>query len=252
MESHRSAIVTGGSAGIGFAIADMLAGEGWDLTLVARDPAKLDVAAQTLRAHGRTVQTAPANVADLDTAPDVCAAHLNTFGSIDMLVNNAGVGFVGPIEDKSGKQLELEIALNFTASYRLLQSCIPGLKKAAADHEASYVVNVSSMTARENPPNGSVYAAMKAALVSLSNTAHAELSRSGVHVTALLPGLVDTPGTGWVDANSRDGMLTANDVGEAVRFLIRTSARCFVPEIMMTTAGPSIWHSPIDWDTAST
>lgn len=92
-------------------------------------------------------------------------------------------------------------------------------KPTAADNGASYFINLSSMTARENPPNGSVYAATKAVLVSLSNAAHAELSRAGVHVTALLPGLVDTPGTAWVDAASRDEMLAATDVarGRAIR-----------------------------------
>ncbi|MGY0499268.1 SDR family NAD(P)-dependent oxidoreductase [Nocardia sp. FBN12] len=252
METHRSAIVTGGSAGIGLAIADMLADEGWDLTLVARDPAKLEAAAGMLAVHGTQVQTHPANLADPDAAAQVGLAHLDRFGRLDMLVNNAGIGLVGPIERKTGKQLDLELSLNFKASYIILQSCIAPLKKAAAEHGASYVINVSSMAARENGPNASVYAATKAALVSLSNVAHAELSRSGVHVTALLPGFVDTPGTGWADSGIRDQMFDAADVAEAVRFLVRTSPRCFVPEIMMTTAGPSIWHSPLDWDTAST
>ncbi|GAA2335282.1 hypothetical protein GCM10010170_015120 [Dactylosporangium salmoneum] len=111
---------------------------------------------------------------------------------------------------------------------------------------------MSSLAARISPPNGSVYAATKSALVSLSNAAHAELSRHGVHVTALLPGFVDTPGTAWADPAVRGAMLPASDLAEAVRFLIRTSARCYVPELMMTTAGPNVLHSLIDWDTAAT
>jgi len=66
-------------------------------------------------------------------------------------------------------------------------------------------------------------------------------------VTALLPGFVDTPGTSWADAAARDQMLLASDVAEAVRFVLRTSARCFVPEIMLTSSGPGL-HALIDWD----
>lgn len=252
MDTPRAAIITGGSAGIGLAVAQMLSDEKWDLTLVARDRAKLEFAAADLRARGSSVETVPANLADPDLGSLIAATHVERFGSIDMLVNNAGVGFVGPIATKTPKQLDLELTLNFKAAYLVLQACIPALKVSAAERGASYVVNVSSLTAKENPPNGSTYAASKAALLSLSNVAHAELSRSGIHVTALLPGFVDTPGTAWADPTIRPQMLRATDIAEAVRFLSRTSTQCFIPELMMTTAGPSVWHSPIDWDAATT
>lgn len=67
-------------------------------------------------------------------------------------------------------------------------------------------------------------------------------------VTALLPGFVEE----WVEPAVRDQMMPPDDLAEAVRFLVRTSGRRFVPEITMTTAGPGIWHSPIDWDAATT
>ncbi|MTD53062.1 SDR family NAD(P)-dependent oxidoreductase [Amycolatopsis pithecellobii] len=248
--SSRTALITGGSAGIGLAIAQMLAEEGFDLTLVARDENKLGSAARGLVPLGARVATLSANLASPDVGTRAVESHLAEFGGLDVLVNNAGVGFVGPIADKSPKQLELELSLNFKAAYLTLQAAIPSLVKSAAAGGKSVVVNVSSLTAKENPPNGSAYAATKAALVSLSNVAHAELSRHGIHVTALLPGFVDTPGTSWAPGSIRDRMLTADDVAEAVRFLLRTSDRCFVPEIMMTTAGPSVWHSPIDWERA--
>jgi short-subunit dehydrogenase len=247
----RSAIITGGSAGIGLAIARMLVQEGWSLTLVARQQDRLETAAYAL-GGGESVRTFSANLAHDAAVDAITAHHLDHFGSLDLLVNNAGVGFVGPIVDKTAKQLDLEVRLNFTSSYRLLQACIPALKRSAAAEGASYVVNVSSLAARMSPANGSTYAATKAGLVSLSNSAHAELSRHGIHVTALLPGLVDTPGTSWATGMDRKDMMADDDVAEAVRFLLRTSGRCFVPEIMLTTAGPSVLHSPIDWDAAST
>lgn len=103
------------------------------------------------------------------------------------------------------------------------------------------------MTAREAPPNASAYAATKAALVALSHSAHAELSKQGIHVTALLPGFVDTPGTQWAEDRMRDRMILASDVAEAVRCVLRTSNRCFIPEILLTSEGAGL-HQLVDWD----
>jgi NAD(P)-dependent dehydrogenase (short-subunit alcohol dehydrogenase family) len=245
----RSALITGGSAGIGLAIAKALAEDGWNLTLAARDHAKLNTAAQALRVAGHTVHTIAVNLAD-DVAETVVTEHLETHGGLDLLVNNAGVGLVGPMEMKTARALELEIGLNFRSAYRAVQAAIPALRKSALAHGASYVVNVSSMTAREAPPNASAYAATKAALVALSGSAHKELSPDGIHVTALLPGFVDTPGTGWADGAMRERMLLASDVAEAVRFLLRVSPRCFIPDLMLTSAGAGL-HELIDWNTVS-
>jgi NAD(P)-dependent dehydrogenase (short-subunit alcohol dehydrogenase family) len=249
---RRSAIVTGGSAGIGLATARVLAELGWDLTLVGRDAGKLERGARSLAGFGRRVAVHSANLADRACLAPIVDAHLGRYAGLDLLANNAGVGLVSPIAAKSAKHLDLEMSLNFTSAYLLLQLCIEHLKRSAAAHGASWVVNVSSLTARQNPPNGSVYAASKAALISLSHTAHAELSRFGVHVTALLPGFVDTPGTAWAGSEGRESMVAASDVGQAVRFLLSTSPSCFVPELMLTTAGPGVLHSPIDWEGAAT
>lgn len=103
------------------------------------------------------------------------------------------------------------------------------------------------MAARETPPFASVYSATKAALTALSRSLHSELSPQGIHVTALTPGLVDTPGTSWAPENTRGSMVQASDVAEAVRFLLRTSARCFVPELPLTSVGAGM-HELVDWN----
>jgi short-subunit dehydrogenase len=248
----RTALITGGSAGIGLAVGRALVHDGWGVTIVARNESRLAAAASELRTAGAEVGTVAANMAKDEAVAVVVDAHLERFGGMDLLVNNAGVGLIGPIVEKSARALDLELALNFRSAYRMIQASIPALVQAAARHGKALIVNVSSLTALENPPNGSVYAATKAALVSLSRSAHAELSRKGVLVTALLPGLVDTPGASWADPSIRDQMLLPSDVAEAVLFLLRTSGRCFVPEIIMSSAGPSVLHSPIDWDSVAT
>lgn len=243
--SPRYALVTGGSAGIGFAIAQMLVDEGWSVTICGRDPDKLARAAQQL---GPNVQPVAANLAASDAPDAVLNQHLLRFGQLDLLVNNVGLGGLGDIEHKTDKSLDLEIELNFRVVFRLLRASIPSLRASAQRHGKSTVVNVSSLAARQTPPNVSVYAATKAAVVALSNSAHAELSRDGIQVTALLPGFVDTPGASWASGEAREVMVEASDVAESVRFLLRTSDRCFVPELMITTAGPGVLHSPVDWE----
>jgi len=213
----------------------MLVDEGWAVTICGRDQAKLDATAQAL---GGQVVAVTASLADTDAPKRLTAQHLERFGTLDLLVNNVGIGKHAPIAEKTDKALDLEIAVNFRAAFRLLRSCIPSLQASARLRGKSTVINVSSLVARQCPPNVSVYAATKAALVALSHSAHAELSRDGIQVTALLPGFVETPGASWAQEPSGAVMMPAEDIAEAVRFLLRTSPRSFVPELVMTTAGP--------------
>lgn len=243
--SPGSALVTGGSAGIGLAIASMLVQDGWAVTIVGRDQDKLGQAVESLASRAGAVHGVPANLAN-EVAADVVAGHLARYDSLDLLVSNAGIGLVGPLEARAPKALDLEISLNLRAAIRLLQESLPALRRSARKHGASHVVNVSSMAAKETPPFTSVYSATKAALVAFSRSAHAELSPEGIHVTALLPGLVETPGASWASADNHSSMMQPSDVAEAVRFLLRTSPQCFVPEVQLTTAGSGL-HELVDW-----
>jgi NAD(P)-dependent dehydrogenase (short-subunit alcohol dehydrogenase family) len=242
---RRAALVTGGSAGIGFSIAQMLIGEGWSVTICGRKESKLVTAAHQL---GPAAHYVVANLARPDDADRLLAEHINRFGHLDLLVNNVGVGGLGPIEHKSDQALDLELELNFRVAFRLMRAGIPHLRASARRRGKATIVNVSSLVARQTPPMVSVYAATKAALVALSNSAHGELSRDGIQVTALLPGFVDTPGASWAADAAQYRMIAASDVAESVRFILRTSSRCFVPELMLTGAGVGVLHSPVDWE----
>lgn len=241
--STPAALVTGGSAGIGLAIAAMLVDQGWSVTLVGRDREKLLSAAAKLGSD--RVHVVAANLAH-DLARDVVAEHVRRHARLDLLVNNAGAGLIGPIQQKTSKELDLELTLNLRSAVRLIQEALPQLSDAARSNGASWIINVSSMTATETPPYASVYSATKAALVALSRSLHAELSPDGIHVTALTPGLVDTPGTSWVPEHTRDRMIPAEDVAAAVRFLLGQTSRCFVPVLPLVTAGAGM-HELVDW-----
>ncbi|KAB2384831.1 SDR family NAD(P)-dependent oxidoreductase [Actinomadura montaniterrae] len=236
-QGARAALITGGSAGIGRAIAEMLAGEGYGLTLMARKPDRLRECVTALESGGASVLGVAGNAAleeDLDRA---VAEHRDRFGRLDVLVNNAGVGLHGSIEETSVKHLDLQLAVNLRAAQILMSKTAPLLRKAGAEHGKALVVNVSSMFGRYPQAGTAAYSTTKAALVALSAAAHGELSTSGVQVTALCPGATDTPGFAWAADRKGDVMMPSSDVAEAVRFLLRTSGRCFVPEIALAVAG---------------
>jgi short-subunit dehydrogenase len=115
------------------------------------------------------------------------------------------------------------------------------LREAGAIHGKGLVVNNSSLLGRHPQPYVAAYAATKAALIALSQSAHGELSSSGIQVSALCPGWVDTPGTDWVTGTEKSSMIQAGDVAEAVLFLLRTSPRCIVPELSMASPGPDVF-----------
>ncbi|HEX8066447.1 MAG TPA: SDR family oxidoreductase [Thermoleophilaceae bacterium] len=233
----RAALVTGGSSGIGLAIARALGQDGYSLTVSARRPEKLEQAVEGLRGDGLDVESVPANMAREEDVKDVVAKHRERWGRLDVLVNNAGVGIGGPIAEHETKKLDMQLDVNLRAVYLTLRECIPMLKEAAAEHRKALVVNTASIAGKFGQPWLAAYSATKAGVVGLSEAAHGELSGDGIQVTAFCPGFVDTPMTGWVENVPPEEMIQPEDIAEAVRFLLRTSPACIVPEIQFIRPG---------------
>src|SRR5215471_15683757 len=132
--SGRAALVTGGSSGIGFAIARALGEDGYGITLSARRPDKLEAAAKELADAGIDVQAVPANTAKEEEIQAVVNAHKERFGRMDVLINNAGVGVGSTIEAADTKKLDLQFDVNLRGVYLALRESIPLLKEAGAEH----------------------------------------------------------------------------------------------------------------------
>ena len=113
--SERAAIVTGASRGIGLALAETLAAEGYALTVSARKPDTLEAAADRLRASGAEVEAVPANLADAESIAAIVARHRERFGRLDVLVNNAGVGIGATAADHQTKHVDLQLGVNLRA-----------------------------------------------------------------------------------------------------------------------------------------
>jgi NAD(P)-dependent dehydrogenase (short-subunit alcohol dehydrogenase family) len=228
----RAALITGGSSGIGLAIARALGEDGYRLTISARRPDKLEAAANQLREQGVDVEAVPANMANEEEIRGIVAAHKDRLGRLDVLVNNAGIGIGGAVADAETKKLDLQLDVNLRAVYLLARESIPLLKEAGAEHGKALMANTASIAGKHGQGWLAAYSATKFGVVGLSQALHKELSSDGIQVTAICPAFVATPMTDWVEGQvPKEEMIQPEDIAEAIRFLLRTSRHCVVPEM---------------------
>jgi len=238
---ERAAIVTGASRGIGLALARVLAEEGYALTLSARKPDLLEQSADELRDQGAEVQHVAANVADEDAVRNVVARHREAFGRLDLLVNNAGVGVGAAVDEHQAKYVDLQLAVNIRAIVLFYRECTELLRAAGAEHGNALVVNMASMAGKSPQPFLSVYSATKAAAVAYTAAMNKELNGDGVKSVAFCPGFVDTDMSDFVKESIRaEDMLRPSDIAEAMRFVLRLSPNCVIPEIVFQRPGEVI------------
>jgi NAD(P)-dependent dehydrogenase (short-subunit alcohol dehydrogenase family) len=239
--AERAAIVTGASSGIGLEIARMLGEEGYSITMAARRPEKLDAAAKELTDAGFDVHAVPASLADEAEVQKVVAAHKERYGRLDVLVNNAGVGVGSTVGDIQTKFLDLQIDVNLRSIVLFYRECVELLGQAAAEHSNALVVNTASISGKRAEAWLSVYSATKHAVVGWTEAMNKELGSQGIKSTALCPAFVDTPMTDFVKGQVKaEEMIRPQDIAESVRFLLRVSPACVVPEMMFVRPGDAL------------
>ena len=229
----RAALITGGSSGIGLAIARALAEDGYAMTISSRRAEKLEATAEVFRSEGHEVQAVPAQIADEEELKSVVAAHREAYGRLDVLANNAGVGMGEAIHELTAKKVDLQIEVNLRSLMLMTRECLPMLREAGAEHRKALIVNTASVAGKAGQPWLSVYSATKFAVVGFSQATQREVTGQGIAVTALAPGFVDTPMTEFVKEQvPAEEMIQPTDIAEAVRFLLKTSPNCVIPEIV--------------------
>ena len=239
--TKRAALITGASSGIGLAIARTLGEEGFALTVSARRAQKLSTAAEELLADGLEVQSVVANMTEEEDVVSAFAKHRETYGRLDVLVNNAGVGIGAPMEEIQTKHLDMQLAVNLRALILGTREGLPMLREAGEEHGKALILNTASIAGKGGQAWLSIYAATKAAVINFTQSTHREAGGSGVQCTALAPGLVDTAMTEFAKGEvPAEQMIQTTDLGEAVRFLLHTSPNCHVPEIVFTRPGEGL------------
>ncbi len=177
-------IITGASMGIGKAIAELLGGEGAHIVLAARKEAELKKVAEKI-SGAHIVRTDMTSVKDID---NLIAETLKKFGRIDVLVNNAGQGIYGAVENTNIENYRRIFELNVVGPLIAMQKVIPIMRKQGG----GTIINISSMVSKAYYPYLGAYASTKYALNALSLTARAELEKDNIIINIMLPGMTDT------------------------------------------------------------
>lgn len=186
---ERVALITGASRGIGLAIAQVFGAAGARLALVARDAARLEQAAEQLRAQGYTALECACDVSvEAEVQAVVRRVHVE-FGRVDILVNNAGILQAGHITDFSAVDWERMIAVNLNSAFYFCRAVAPLMMA----QKSGRILNISSITAQTGGVSGSVqYAASKGALLSFTKTLARDLAPHHITVNAIAPGQIET------------------------------------------------------------
>jgi NAD(P)-dependent dehydrogenase (short-subunit alcohol dehydrogenase family) len=236
--AERAALITGASSGIGLAIAEVLGEEGYALTVAARRPEKLEAAADGLRDKGYDVTHVAGNLGDEATIQEVVRAHRDAYGRLDVLVNNAGVGIGETVDELTTKKVDLQLNTNLRSIFLFYRETMDLLRAAGEEHRNALVVNTASISGKVGEAWLSVYSATKHGVVGFTEAMNKELGTAGVKSTALCPAFVDTPMTDFVKGHvPAETMITTQDVAESVRYLLKTSPGCVVPEIQFLQPG---------------
>jgi short-subunit dehydrogenase len=230
-KTQRVALVTGAGRGIGRATALALAREGYALCLAARSFDELE---ETRRLSGLEPARSLIVLIDLageNSPQELFDAALEHFGQIDVLINNAGGAPPRtPLLKTSAATQDRILAVNLRAPIALARLAAARMVKNGG---GGAIVNIASAAARSTPPGEAVYAAAKAGLIAFSRAAFAELRSSGVKLSVIIPGLVDTALIPHNKHLDRTLMLAAEDVAEAVMTVLRTPARACPAEIVL-------------------
>jgi len=181
-------LITGGSRGLGLVLARHICAEGGSVALIARDPEELARAKADLAPRGGVVLTIQCDLLDASQIGAAIRQIIDRFGKIDILINNAGIIEVGPLEHMTREDFERAMQLHFWAPYELVSQIVPEMRTWGGGR----IVNISSIGGKVAVPHLAPYSVSKFALTGFSDAIRAELARDNIHVTTVAPGMMRT------------------------------------------------------------
>jgi len=233
----RRAIVTGGSRGIGRAIAKAILLEGGQVMITGLDPQRLDTAVRSLGAEaGQSDRVAGAavDVRDRGAVDRLVAETARRFGGLDTLINNAGIGVFGEVVSTSDADWSRVIDTNLTGAFYCARAAIPELRRSGG----GWIINIASLAGRNFFPGGAAYCASKAALIAFSEALMQEVRFDDIRVSVVMPGSVATEFSGPATDTDMSWKLSADDVAEAVVDLLRHPGRSLPSKVEIRPSKP--------------
>jgi NADP-dependent 3-hydroxy acid dehydrogenase YdfG len=243
----RIAVVTGASSGIGSAIATTLAARGAKVALLARRERKLAELVTEITAHGGTALGIPTDVTSKTSIDEAAAQIQKQFGTIDLLVNNAGIMLPAPVEELHTDQWQRQIDLNVSGVMNTIGSFLTRLIAATEEGRTVDLINMSSITAQYIYPNFAVYSASKAFVSHLTRHLRVELASQNIRVSLLEPGFVTTELQGHVtdegikawltNASETTQFVQPQDVADIVAFQVSLPHHVTVQQVVIMPTG---------------
>jgi NAD(P)-dependent dehydrogenase (short-subunit alcohol dehydrogenase family) len=227
----KKVLVTGASSGIGKATALALVRLGASVALVSRNPDRVLTEITAARKDEDVlVKAYPLDLADVSSVATKIEHIVTDFGGIDVLINNAGMAYIGEIIDMPLADWQKILDLNLTSVFQCIQAVLPIMRQQK--HGA--IVNVASIAAKQAFPKWGAYSASKFALLGMTQALAAEEQSHGIKVMSICPGSVNTPLWNTVDANfNREAMLQEKTIAESIIYLLSLPANAIVTEIVL-------------------
>ncbi len=234
----RTAVVTGGSRGIGLAIAEALLAAGANVVITGRDRAHLAEAARQLSQgdRGGRVHVEAADVSQPSQAAAAVGAAVKKFGGLDILINNAGVGVFAPVADMAVDDWQQTIATNLSGVFYCCHAAVPAMRTRGG----GWIINISSLAGKNPFTGGAAYCASKAGLNAFSEALMQEVRQDNIRVSYVMPGSVATSfGRGEGPGGpAADWKLTADDIAQVVMDLIAHPARSLPSRVEIRPSRP--------------
>jgi len=225
----KTALVTGASRGIGFAIARKLGLMGAKVAICARNSGKLEDAAARLRNDGVEMLAATADVASAAEIASLVTKAEKSLGSIEILVNNAGIGYFGHVQEADEKNWDSVLDTNLKSVFLLSKAVAPGMIERRTGH----IINIGSLAGKNAFKNGSIYCASKWGLMGLTECMAEDLREYGVRVSVICPGSVATEFGSPASKKNPQKMLQPDDIAHAVEMLVSQAPQSFISEVLI-------------------
>ena len=237
MQSLRGkvALVTGGSRGIGLAIARALVADGVQVSITGRDPAHLSAARPKIEAAGPgSVETFQADVRRYDEIQGAITATVARFGGLDFLINNAGIGIFTDVASMTPAQFSEVIDTNLTGVFNACQAALPHLKQRGG----GFIINISSLAGKNPFKGAAAYCASKAALNAFSEVLMQEVRYDNIRVSYVMPGSVATGFSSGDETKGADWKSAPEDIAAVVVDLLQSDPRSLASRVEIRPSRP--------------